>query len=156
MQNHLNLDEMMSSFCISFTLFLVSKIFSHKFTYKAMEIHLRFYKHLFSVAFLLVAYAYLRVLHHVHTNMYWVSTPNPKCPIETELLLFSLQAQPHKHLRSPSVPDSESCFNKISRFWQVTIADGAKAILSLYIFTSTNSSVKCGVKRIMSLGGRLD
>jgi len=69
--NHLSLDEMMSSFCTSFTLFLVSRRLSHKFTYKAMEIYLKFHKHLFSVVFLLVAYAYLRVLHHVHTKMYF-------------------------------------------------------------------------------------
>lgn len=31
-----------------------------------MEIYLRLHKRLFSVAFLLVAYTYLRVLHHVH------------------------------------------------------------------------------------------
>lgn len=70
MQNHLNLDGM-SSLCISFTLFLVSEIFSHKFTYKAMEIYLRFHKRFFSVVFLLVFYAYLGVLHHVHSKMYF-------------------------------------------------------------------------------------
>lgn len=43
MQTHLNLDEMMSSFCITFTVFLVSEILSHKFTYKAKEIHPRFH-----------------------------------------------------------------------------------------------------------------